>query len=829
MCDYLVIAFAGDAIICVFDDAGNDATTSAVVKALLCAKALIGVANLFTMSKHPLRSHIGLTYGDMSFATLGGVGSHWVFLLNGPCVSELHDCVDDAALDEIVISPSLYEELRVKYPEGGGQSLLVERTVHLNYRVLQFDETFNMVHPDQRLNNVMASLDVTRMYDLNEKIFKFVPPPALYLIQNNTFGMPSELCRVTTMFLDLSSYSPDRHKDPLSLAPFFEVVQLCLMETRGFLRQFLIDDKGCVVIAMWGLGSFTYENNAARAVMCAALISQRCAEIKHRCSIGITTGDVYVGNIGSSFRRDYVGIGSDVNLAARFMCKAKDKIFIDESTYLRVPTVAQHQIMAGELLELKGMPKKVPSYVYASMFVPQLVIHGNSDDVLEFKLPIEIELMLKKQLNDFLSADKSNSHWDIVREYVKSNVSITVLEGAEGTSRDLAVEFFHSLAKDEVGLTIYRVKAHEKDKETAHGILKSLVLKILEASNFNTEFSQRNFLERMVREELNDDNMGNIKGAVNFLKDFLGLSWTDENTRYHGYQSYLERREAVVMGSLKVGDHDVLIDDCLIVLLVTLLKTHRCIIIIEDGHYLDDTSMSILERFQLEHLRTFIIMSMYTDVDRSEMKQRQRLSNYVEKLFSVSAPVFINDPYVSITLNPGFKSITLPTLAADECKSILDNVLAERRPSMNSHNMTQDDLTEKVHHIAEGNPYWCSVIATFIRDYGVWEFEKAFEESQSILVDKDGSRSVLDPFVIARLKGMTSDAQIVIKWASVLGKEFNQEDLGGVLPSAALNIWTILETFVNHSFIKCVSDSPIVYTFVNSSVRKAIYKTITPA
>ena len=74
---------------------------------------------------------------------------------------------------------------------------------------------------------------------------------------------------MTTMFLKLDSYSTHDHEDPLSLQSFFFLLQTVLEESGGFLRQFLVDDKGCVAIAMWGVPCFTYTNDCSRGLFCA--------------------------------------------------------------------------------------------------------------------------------------------------------------------------------------------------------------------------------------------------------------------------------------------------------------------------------------------------------------------------------------------------------------------------------------------------------------------------------------------------------------------------------------------------------------------------------
>ncbi len=58
----------------------------------------------------------------------------------------------------------------------------------------------------------------------------------------------------------------------------------------GFLRQFLVDDKGCVLIAMWGTPSFTYSNNCSRALRFAVSLVRQAGTLGHKCSAGVTTG-----------------------------------------------------------------------------------------------------------------------------------------------------------------------------------------------------------------------------------------------------------------------------------------------------------------------------------------------------------------------------------------------------------------------------------------------------------------------------------------------------------------------------------------------------------
>ena len=87
---------------------------------------------------------------------------------------------------------------------------------------------------------------------LLEAVEYFIPLPALRAIYSRSLTSIAELRQVTSLFLKLDSYFPEENVDPISLQPFFYLLQQILAETGGFLRQFLVDDKvrsvKCIVV-----------------------------------------------------------------------------------------------------------------------------------------------------------------------------------------------------------------------------------------------------------------------------------------------------------------------------------------------------------------------------------------------------------------------------------------------------------------------------------------------------------------------------------------------------------------------------------------------------
>ena len=101
----------------------------------------------------------------------------------------------------------------------------------------------------------------------------------------------------------------------------------------GTIRQFLVDDKGMVLIACFGI--VAHENDSERATRCALEIERYLKRQDITSSCGVTTGEVFCGLVGGETRCEYALIGDVVNMAARLMAATRDEIRCDLETYMR--------------------------------------------------------------------------------------------------------------------------------------------------------------------------------------------------------------------------------------------------------------------------------------------------------------------------------------------------------------------------------------------------------------------------------------------------------------------------------------------------------------
>lgn len=113
------------------------------------------------------------------------------------------------------------------------------------------------------------------------------------------------------------------------------------------------------------------DDQAQRAVKMALEMQDRVEELadhwtetygeSFRIGIGITTGWVNVGNIGSSARSDYTVLGNEVNLAARLSDRAKPgEILVSERTMMKAQGTVSGEVV--DEVMLKGVSRPIKIY-----------------------------------------------------------------------------------------------------------------------------------------------------------------------------------------------------------------------------------------------------------------------------------------------------------------------------------------------------------------------------------------------------------------------------------------------------------------------------------
>jgi adenylate cyclase len=183
---------------------------------------------------------------------------------------------------------------------------------------------------------------------------------------------------LTIFFSDLQGFSALSEKlDPPTLTgvlnDYLSDMTDIILEEGGTLDKY----EGDAIIAFWN-APLSREDHAARACRAAVRCQRKLAErredfrqrttVELRMRIGINTGDVVVGNMGSRDRFDYTVLGDAANLASRL--EGANKAF---GTYTMVSEDTWKQaggFVGRELAKLRVVGRQAPVTVFELVGLP---------------------------------------------------------------------------------------------------------------------------------------------------------------------------------------------------------------------------------------------------------------------------------------------------------------------------------------------------------------------------------------------------------------------------------------------------------------------------
>ncbi|MFH0901569.1 MAG: adenylate/guanylate cyclase domain-containing protein [Pseudomonadota bacterium] len=202
---------------------------------------------------------------------------------------------------------------------------------------------------------------------------RLIPPKVLEQVVSGklTIEKGGKLCDVTMLYSDIRGFTAmSERKSPQDIVSmlneYFEVMVDILFKQDGTLDKFVGDE----IIALFG-APIEIEDAPLKAVSCALEMQKALQELNctraaenHeaiRIGIGINTGTVLTGAIGSSKAMQYTAIGDPMNVASRLCSAAKpDQIIVSESTMALIAD--QVEAISLPSIEVKGKRDKLKIY-----------------------------------------------------------------------------------------------------------------------------------------------------------------------------------------------------------------------------------------------------------------------------------------------------------------------------------------------------------------------------------------------------------------------------------------------------------------------------------
>jgi class 3 adenylate cyclase len=189
-------------------------------------------------------------------------------------------------------------------------------------------------------------------------------------LMNNAGSSSGAARMVTVLFCDVRAFTARTQGMPPNqvialLNTHMTGLTRVVFDHHGFVDKFV----GDLIMAVFGAPT-SHADDAANAVACARRMLEvrqamnRDAEHPLEIGIGLATGEVVAGLMGSEDRANYTVLGACVNLASRLCAEARPgQILLDEATWRQVGE--RVPLRALPPLQLKGFPAPVPAWEVA--------------------------------------------------------------------------------------------------------------------------------------------------------------------------------------------------------------------------------------------------------------------------------------------------------------------------------------------------------------------------------------------------------------------------------------------------------------------------------
>lgn len=223
------------------------------------------------------------------------------------------------------------------------------------------------------IQNARLASRIEQEAQTRAQISRLIPPSVVEQVVKGelTIEKGGRLSEVTMLFSDIRGFTTMSDGRPAqeivnTLNEYFEVMVDILFKYTGTLDKFVGDE----IIGLFG-APIAIDDAPFKAVSCAIAMLQGLEEFNRtraaenqapiRIGIGINTGNVITGSIGSTRALQYTAIGDAMNVASRLVNVASSgEIIVSESTYRAV--ASRVEATALPPVKVKGKAEELKVY-----------------------------------------------------------------------------------------------------------------------------------------------------------------------------------------------------------------------------------------------------------------------------------------------------------------------------------------------------------------------------------------------------------------------------------------------------------------------------------
>lgn len=302
-----VAKFGGDALTVVFP-ARQEALGVAARRAVQAAEAMQAAMSEFatletSVGPVALGMKIGVGAGEVVAAQVGGVRHHWEYVVAGDAVRQVVQAGQQARRGQAALSP----------------------------------EAEAVVAPHAVAPRPLPPLDWARVRDpaaVEAALRGYVPDVVVSWLEEELQDWLAVLRSISVLFTGIEGIDYAHAEAVERLHAFLCAAQEIIEHYQGSINKLAVDDKGTILIVLFGAPPRAHEDDPERALRCALDLQAAAERQGLQLLSGVTTGRVFAGPVGGETRREYTVMGDAVNLAARLMSvAARGQVSCDYETF----------------------------------------------------------------------------------------------------------------------------------------------------------------------------------------------------------------------------------------------------------------------------------------------------------------------------------------------------------------------------------------------------------------------------------------------------------------------------------------------------------------
>jgi ABC-type oligopeptide transport system substrate-binding subunit/class 3 adenylate cyclase len=553
-------------------------------------------------------------------------------------------------------------------------------------------------------------------------------PPALKeKIRSASLQVEGERKPVTILFTDIvgstalaEKLDPEEWKEIVTGA--HQRVSQAVYRYEGTIAQLLGDG----VLAFFG-APVTHEDDALRAVLAALDIQDSIVDYERqllgyvesfKMRVGLNSGLVVVGNVGSDLHMEYLAIGDAVNLAARLQSAAEPgKILVSQST-ARLVQAAFNLIPLGEI-SVKGKRESVPVFeVGERKAVPE-----SRRGFEELRSPLvgraaELEALHQamQQLGSGLGQIVS----------ISGEAGIGKSRLVEEARIRISQEWLAGLPSAQRSFHWLEGRSLSYGQRLSFWTIRQLIQDDLGLSDGDPEVKLRLALRRRVQALFGESS----NKVLPYLGNLLG-------TQLEG-----EFAETIRLLDGETLKHQTLLS--IASYFSRLAEEQPVVLVFDDMHWADPSSLETLEHLMPLTDRVPIMLLLISRLEREHPSWQIKLkagSQYAHR----------------------YTEIALQSLSGGEQNRMVDNLLTAVDMPV--------DLRERILERAEGNPLFLEeIVRDLIEQEAIIPDEKGWRTTGDIvnITIPETLRGVM----LSRIDRLQEDVRRTLQLASVIGKSF---------------------------------------------------------